>query len=481
MLYSLSELNKEQLTAVLETEGVIRCLAVAGSGKTRVLTHRVAYLINNKKIDPSQIMVTTFTKKSTIEMKNRLLSLIGKENLDKLLIGTFHSIGYKILKTEFTLQKNKMAKMELLNDYNKRAIINEIIKNMNISPTLPDYYMDIIVKLKNNLISPESHILLASLGNDEDKKNMLIDGQVYKEYERIKEEKGLIDFEDMIYKLYNMFVLNQDILRKYQNKIKYILIDETQDCNDSQYTICKMISEPENNIFLVGDDDQSVYKFRNAKPENFINLQNDFCNLKTINLSTNYRSKSHILEAANKLIKNNKNRIDKECISIKQSKDNEKISFRNFNNEDDEAVFVSKTIKTILDKNYSCNDIYIIYRTNAQARAIEDVLVSEAIPYKINGGISFYERSEIKDLIAYYKLILNFNDNESFLRIINKPSRCLSKVFISELEKTANKYNCSLFNAINKMNKINKNANEFFNLIKSLNKFSKSNDVITTV
>jgi DNA helicase-2/ATP-dependent DNA helicase PcrA len=444
---NLNKLNENQYKAVTTINGMVQVASCAGSGKTMVLTYRIAHMINDLKIDPSSIWVTTFTKKAAVEMIERLGKLITKEQIRDLTIGTFHGIGYRILKDEYTVMNDPMKNFDLIQGPPLKWLMEEVMKNLNVDKSKyePEVFIAKINDLKMNLISPEAFIGLYLLNDHTDYD--VICQQVYQEYERLKTERFLIDFNDMLYKVYHLLAGNKKILSKYQNRIKYMLIDEAQDNNRSQYELVDMLSEISQNVFIVGDDDQCIYKFRGAEPESFINFKQKY-NATVINLEENYRSLPSILVAANNLISCNKTRVLKELKPFRKSENNITIPFIQTSDEDEEAEVVKTEIEKLNKNKNDYKSMAVIYRTNAQARAMEDVLIENMIPYVIFNGISFYERAEIKDILAYLKLAEDTNDNISFKRIINKPSRYLGKKFIEELEKTAKTNKCSLYKAL---------------------------------
>lgn len=463
-------LNESQIKAIKAIDGTYQCLACAGAGKTMVLVRRIAYMIK-MGINPSNIFISTFTKKAAEEMKQRLVNLISYNDIKKLTIGTFHSIGYKILKKEYAAMNSSLKDMNLLSGKPQFWFLQEIAKELDLK-----YYDENTLKLllkeiisfKNNLIDPIAILTMRTMTNAT--KEELDIARCYVEYEKRKDENGLIDFDDMIYKLNKLFNQNKSILEKYQNQFKYLLIDEAQDCNKSQYEIMKKIAYPQNNIFIVGDDDQSIYGFRNSDPQQFMNFKNDF-NAKIIELNINYRSLSFITEAANRLISNNYNRINKNMISNLKSKN--KIVHKVFANEDNEAEYVASNILKLINSGYSLNDIFILYRTNSQARAMEDACIKNCIPYVISGSISFYDRAEIKDILAYIKFSINNRDDESFLRIINKPSRYLGKTFINKLIEISKIKKITLYESISFVDKTPSQVRNIKNFINNINEIKK--------
>ena len=438
-------LNKSQYIAIKELENFIRVVGAPGVGKTRVLVHKIHYMIEECKIKPENILVATFTKKAADEMKERLYKFFDKEDLMNLSIGTFHSFGYKILKHEYMLLEDPMADFKLLEGPPIKWLLKEILNELNITTT--DKYNEStfereISKLKMELISPECLLMNFLLEAPTKEQKDLI--RVYEQYEQKKKEKKVIDYNDMLYQLYNLFIQYPLILEKYQNRFQYILVDEAQDNAHHQYELIKMLMAKHNNVFIIGDIDQSIFGFRGAKPEKFINF-NDNENVINLNLEDNYRSLPFITTAANNLIQHNKIRLDKKIIPFRIGEGN--IILNNYGNEEVEAQNISQRVQDLIEEGFSYKDIIILFRINAQSRAIEDQMVQNSIPY-ISNGLSFYERTEIKDIISYLKLVHNTLDNEAFSRIYNKPSRYLGKVFIESIERESQKRRISYYEAL---------------------------------
>jgi DNA helicase-2/ATP-dependent DNA helicase PcrA len=475
-------LNKEQYKAVTNINGVVQVNSVAGSGKTRVLTYRIAHMIK-QGINPSNILVTTFTKKSAKEMKERLSKLLPKKYVSSLIMGTFHSIGYKILKHEYKKLDHPLKGFDLLYGSPQTWLIKDILKDFDIETTKTynaSYFKGKIKKLKQKLKSPESQLAHLLGGDLSDQEKELL--EVYDEYEKRKTKKGKIDFSDMLYKLYNLMLEYPEIKKSYQERFKYILVDEAQDNNYSQYELIKLLGKPENNIFIVGDDDQSIYGFRGARPDKFIDFENNFDdNITMINLETNYRSVLYVINSANKLIKNNNHRIRKEAKSSKKGSKKQRPYYIKADDEDHEAEIVADSIQELQNHGESLEDTAILFRTNAQARALEDALISKGIPYVVFNSISFYERSEIKDLIAYLRLAYNTDNDNALERVINKPSRYLGKKFMQKLTKESMKRNISLYEALEYIEVKNyqrRGANKFRDCIEEIQVcMKKSNNV----
>ncbi|MMZ43600.1 ATP-dependent DNA helicase PcrA [compost metagenome] len=446
----LQGLNANQLRAVTTLKGPIQINAVAGSGKTAVLTKRIAYM-RIKGIKANQILCTTFTKKATEEMITRLGKLVPQSYINMMDIGTTHSIGYRILKREFESLNHHMAaafKKDILMNTQKRFMEDlkkDIMKDMTVPYEVKQELNEIAIPqfmkafglAKNENIGPLEYEMMHSDSTNRMQAYVLF----YKRYEMKKWDEQLIDGDDLLFLLVRLFQEQPEILDKYKNKYKYLLVDEAQDNNGLQYTLIKMLAEPENNVFLVGDDDQSMYSFRGAKPEEFIQFRTNFKNATMIPLEYNYRSKPGILTAANKLIANNRDRISKQLRTHKTDED-QVVTYSSYKSENDEAKAVVEEIKNLVDEQgkFTHKQVAILYRTNAQSRAFEDQLIMSGMPYVIHGGISFYERAEVKDIVAYLKLVEDPNDNEAFERIYNKPKRYLGKAFLTKAKNFSESY-----------------------------------------
>lgn len=453
--FSLNGLNPKQLEAVQKIEGVYQIVSVAGSGKTRVLTYKVANMILNENIKPENILMTTFSKKAADEMKERLAKIINKNDIDKLTVGTFHGIAYKILKTEFTRLQHplkeafafdKDGNSGLLSNAQKQWFVQEAMKTLKMDTSdkadlTYNEILRIIGTSKNNLISVKGFYEEAITAEE------FQIAEVYKLYEEKKKAENKIDFDDMLIKLYQLFKAKPSILQTYQNKFKYVLIDEGQDNNKAQYELARMLAAPHNNIMLVGDDDQSLYAFRGAKVKEFINFKRYFPQLEIIKLEHNYRSTPGILRVANKVIKHNTIRLEKEMIAFQQPVEND-VEIQVYADEDQEAESIAHKIKEYNDKNVKYKNMAVLFRTNAQTRAIEDQFIKNAIPYVVYGGQSFYEIKEVKDLISYLELVVNKDNNKALENIINVPTRYLGKEFMKNLKATAKKYGVSLYKAL---------------------------------
>ena len=435
----LDKLNKEQKEAVTFLNGPLLVLAGAGSGKTRVLTHRIAYLIE-KGINPYNILAITFTNKAANEMKERVINLIGEE-ARSMQISTFHSFGLRIIRENYRYL-NLDNNFAIFDTEDSLTVIKKILKRLNIDSNkfTPKSFRNKISSLKNDLIEPESFKRYANMEFDK----MVV--EVYSEYNKELLNNNAVDFDDLLILPIKLFKENPDILEKYQERFKYILIDEYQDTNEAQYVLTRQLSSRYQNICVVGDSDQAIYGFRGANFKNILNFEKDYPICKTIILDKNYRSTKNILDAANSVIKNNKSRHPKDLVSVKE--DGEKLTYYRARNGLDEINFVAETIENLRKKDVSLDEIVILYRTNAQSRLFEDELLKKNIPYRLVGSINFYSRREIKDLMAYLKVINNSKDSISVLRSINTPKRGIGNKTIEDLIIKSNEENISLFDAI---------------------------------
>ena len=432
----ISNLNEKQQEAVRHKNGPMLVLAGAGSGKTKVLTNRIANLIE-EGISPGNILAITFTNKAAKEMKERVYKLIGPE-AKYIQISTFHSLGLKILKENYEFlgyDKNFI----ILDSDDTLTVVKKLMKDLNMNPK---YYnaRDIRSKIssaKNELITPEKFKKI-----EFDEKIVIL----YKKYcEKLKIGNS-VDFDDLLILPIKLFHLSENILTYYQEKYKYILIDEYQDTNEAQYVFSKMLCQKYKNIFVVGDNDQAIYAFRGANYKNILNFEKDYPDCKTILLEENYRSTQTILNAANSVIKHNKLRKNKNLWSNNEI--GNKIKYIKTDDEKSEGEYVTKEIKRLNKEGVLYDDIAILYRTNAQSRSIEESLLKTNIPYRIIGSFYFYNRKEIKDLLCYLRLINNPKDDVSLTRVINVPKRGIGNVTIGNLSKKAEENNTSLFDAI---------------------------------
>ena len=456
----LDDLNKEQQKAVIACSGPLLVLAGAGSGKTKVLTTKIAYLIDALGVNPYNILAITFTNKAAREMSERLYSMIGDIS-NKAQVSTFHSFGLKILRENCDVlgySKNFI----IMDSEDTLSIIKKILKELNLDSKIynPSAIRNKISGCKNEIIMPKDYEKYAI---SEFEKVVL---QVYEKYQRTLKQNNSIDFDDLLILPIKLFRENKDILDKYQERFKYILIDEYQDTNEAQYILTKLISSKYRNICVVGDVDQSIYGFRGANYKNILNFEKDYKDALIIKLEQNYRSTNTILDAANSVIKNNKERKEKKLWSNKGKGD--KITYFRAFNERDEAMYVIREIKTLLSKGVNPQEIAVLYRTNAQSRIIEEELLKENLSYRVVGSFYFYSRKEIKDLIAYLRLIYNEKDNVSLLRVINTPKRGIGTKTVNNLINIANIENKSIYDVICASKEL-----EFKNIIESLKKIAK--------
>lgn len=451
-------LNDKQLEAVEHKDGPCLVLAGAGSGKTKVLTQRIINLIDSG-VSPYNILAITFTNKAAKEMRNRVENELGSIT-DSIFIGTFHSFGLRILRENY-IDIGYTSNITILDTDDAKAIVKRILKENGYDPAKYEIRTIInkISSAKNDGISPDEYTKLFL--NDLD----IVIGLVYKEYTKLLKDNNSVDFDDLLLKPVELLKKNKIILEKYQERFKYILVDEYQDTNSIQYELCKLLASRYKNIFVVGDANQSIYSFRNADYRNILNFEKDYKNTKVILLEENYRSTNNILKAANSVIKNNSE--GKKLNLWSSKRDGELIDYIRCEDEIKEANFVINKIKDLVSNGYKYSDIAVLYRTNAQSRVVEDAFVRNNIPHNIIGSYYFYNRKEIKDLIAYLKLIYNPCDSVSLERIINVPKRGIGAKSIENLRKKATENNISMFDAIDSGKEL-----EFKKMILKLQEFS---------
>lgn len=440
VIMNLEYLNDRQKEAVLYGDGPLLILAGAGSGKTSVLTKRVAYLIKERNVSPKNIVAITFTNKAAKEMKERIIKEVGKEGYD-IQISTFHSFGLRIIKENYEklgYEKN----FTIIDSDDSLTVVKKILKEMGIDSTRfnPKFIKNQISSCKNEMVTPEKY---KNLVNDELSD---ITYKVYKKYQDTLLRNNSLDFDDLLIKPIELFNKYKEVLENYQELFKYVFIDEYQDTNEAQYILSKMISAKYKNICVVGDDAQSIYSWRGANFKNILNFEKDYKNAKVILLEQNYRSTKTILNAANSVIKNNINKKDKNLWTDNSL--GEKIKYVRTNDEKDEASYVTREIRNLVNNGVSLDDIAVLYRTNAQSRTIEEGFLNSNIPYKIVGAFAFYSRKEIKDLLAYLKLIYNTKDDVSLMRIINYPKRKIGAKTIENLSMDAVLNGTSMFDVI---------------------------------
>lgn len=428
----LSGLNEKQYEAVVTTEGPVMVMAGAGSGKTRVLTHRIAYITNELGISPTEILAVTFTNKAAREMKERLEKMID-DDIDRMWVSTFHSICCRILRVEIGYLDGYDSKFTIIDEEDSLKIIKDIIKDLGFDSN------EIKPKTAKNYISAYKNDMMSEF-DDYHYEN------VYKKYQEELNAENLLDFDDLILKTLEVFEKFPKVLEKYQNKFQYILVDEFQDTNTSQYKLVKLLAYRHKNIFVVGDQDQSIYSFRGAKIGNIGLLQKDFLGTKVILLEENYRSTQNILNIANNVINNNHNRFKKNLFTNANS--GHKPVYYCAESAYGEALFVVEKIKELLKEGYDYKDFAILYRSNALSRGFEDIFIRFQIPYVIYGGLSFFARKEVKDILAYIKLIINHDDDFALKRIINEPKRKIGPALIKKLSEEALEKGVSMFKAI---------------------------------
>lgn len=471
----LENLNDKQKEAVLYGDGALLILAGAGSGKTRVLTYRIANLINERLVSPYNIIAITFTNKAAKEMKERLRTLLGNM-ADNLWISTFHSACVRMLRRDIErlgYDKNFI----IFDSADQKTLVKDCLKELNLDEKVfpPKSVLGEIGKAKDELIEPENFKKIWALDY-----RMSKIASVYQLYQKRLRESNSLDFDDIISLTIKLLLENDDIASYYQNKFKYVLVDEYQDTNVAQYSFISILAQLHKNLCVVGDDDQSIYGWRGANVQNILNFEKEFNNCKVIKLEQNYRSTSVILDAANAVIKNNLSRKAKELWTEKT--EGEKISKCEAMDEREEALFVAAQIKKMYqenDKKYS--DFAVLYRINAQSRVVEEVFIREGIPYKIFGGLKFYDRKEIKDLIAYLRVIQNPLDRISLKRIINTPKRGIGNTTITNLESISLDKNIGMYSVMSVADQyieLKRSSVKLMEFVDMLNKISVQKDEI---
>lgn len=436
MLDYLKDLNKTQYEAVVQSEGPALVIAGAGSGKTRVLTYRIAHLLK-QGARPSSILALTFTNKAAREMKERIAALVGESLARYLWMGTFHSIFSRILRAEHEVIKYP-SNFTIYDSSDSKSLIKSIIKSFQLDDKMykPGVVAARISMAKNNLITPNAYVNSPSLREVDRNMRMPAIAEIYKEYYKRCFISGAMDFDDLLLQTNLLFRDHPEVLDKYRERFGYILVDEYQDTNYSQYLIIKKLASTHKNICVVGDDAQSIYSFRGARIENILNFQSDYPGHKIFKLEQNYRSTQTIVNAANSIIGKNKRQIPKRVFSENEKGKTIKVISALTDNE--EGFLVAREIaETQLREHYKNQDYAILYRTNAQSRIFEEALRKHNITYKIYGGLSFYQRKEIKDLLAYFRMMINPSDNEALKRIINYPARGIGNTTIAKLETSA--------------------------------------------
>ncbi len=460
-------LNDKQKEAVLATEGPCLVIAGAGSGKTKVLTHKIAYLISEKNVKPYNILAITFTNKAASEMKQRVEKIVG-DVAQEMWMGTFHSICVRILR-RFIDRIGFDTSFLIFDTSDQKTVVKECLKALNIDDkTFSDRsVLSEISNAKNEMLTPKAYQAKYS---GEFRKEKI--GQVYELYQKRLRENNAIDFDDIINYTIDILSENPDVLQYYTEKFKYVLVDEYQDTNKAQFTLVTILASRYGNITVVGDNDQGIYSFRGADISNILNFEKDFPGTKIIKLEQNYRCTGNILKAANAVIKHNENKYEKKLWT--ENEEGSLPCLYQAEDEYDEANYVVKQIEHLKTEEYlKPKDFVILYRMNAQSRAIEDILRRENIPYKIVGGLKFYERKEIKDTIAYLRLIHNTSDNLSLKRIINEPKRGIGKTSLDKIQEISDRTGTSMYEIIKHaeefdLNRVKANAEEFINLIEDL-------------
>ena len=437
----LDKLNERQKEAVLATEGPVLVLAGAGSGKTTVLVNRIAYMISEKHIRPWNILAITFTNKAAREMKDRIERLLGDTAKD-MWIGTFHSVCVRILRSCIDLL-GYSRDFVIYDTADTKTVMKECLRELDIDEkSFPvRNVLSIISNAKNDLMDAATFENVYKSDY-----RMSIIAKIYYRYQTKLRKNNAVDFDDIILNTVKILSENPDVLSKYQDKFRYILVDEYQDTNNSQYLLINLLAQANRNLCVVGDDDQSIYKFRGANIGNILNFEDDFSDVQKITLDQNYRSTQNILDAANSVISNNKGRMGKSLWT--SNGDGNKVFVYTGTNEYDEARYIARQIKKHFDEQGSFSDCAILYRTNAQSRVIEEMLMRESVPYKVLSGLRFYDRKEIKDIIAYLRVVYNPNDDVSLARIINEPKRKIGNATLEKARNIAREKETSLYDVI---------------------------------
>ena len=443
----LNGLNDSQREAVTHIKGPLMIVAGAGSGKTKVLTTRIAHLMANG-VDAFNILALTFTNKAAAEMKERIEKILGNSEARNLYVGTFHSVFARILRAE-AHKLGYPSNFTIYDTDDSRSVLKTVINELHLDDKhyKPNIVGNRISSAKNALVGPAEYATDYAIQQEDARANRPAIAQVYAAYAKRCFKNGAMDFDDLLLKMYELLHNFPEALHKYQHKFKYLLIDEYQDTNPVQYQISKLLAAAHENICVVGDDAQSIYSFRGATIENILQFQKDYDDVKVVKLEQNYRSSQQILKVANQVIKNNKGQIPKNLWT--ENQEGEKIKLVRTLTDNEEGKFVADTIQEQKLRNHYYNkDFAILYRTNAQSRSFEESLRKMGIPYRIYGGVSFYQRKEIKDLLAYLRVIVNTNDEEALKRIINYPVRGIGKTTIEKLVIIANEQNIPVFNVV---------------------------------
>ena len=454
----LKNLNESQKAAVLHKNGPMIIIAGAGSGKTRVLTYRIAHLMN-QKIDPFNILALTFTNKAAREMKNRIAEVVGSSEAKNLWMGTFHSVFARILRSEGH-HLGYPSNFTIYDTQDAVRLLSSIIKEMQLDKDKykPKQVLSRISSFKNSLITVKAYFNDPELIEADKMAHRPKMGEIYHQYVERCFKAGAMDFDDLLLRTNELLTRFPAVLAKYQDRFKYILVDEYQDTNHSQYLIVRALADRFQNICVVGDDSQSIYAFRGANIQNILNFQRDYENVDIFKLEQNYRSTNNIVQAANSVIEKNKTKLDKEVWT--ENNAGPKVKVMRTYTEAEEGRFVASSIfENKMNLQLKNSDFAILYRTNAQSRAIEDALRKKDIKYKIYGGLSFYQRKEIKDTLAYLRLLINPNDEEALKRVINYPARGIGTTTIDKLSVAANHYKKSIFELLTNLNNYDININ----------------------
>ena len=433
----LNNLNNEQRIPASVTEGAVLVTAGAGSGKTRMLTHRIAHLICDLGVNPYNILAITFTNKAANEMKERLEKMIGK--IDGMWVSTFHAMCSKILRM-YADVLGYTKSFTIYGDAEKERLIKRLLsdKDSNVEPTTISWH---ISNAKNHLLSPNDYAEQIVY-----ERRAGVINAVYSEYEKEMKRCNALDFDDLLCKTYELFLKHPEICEIFQNKFKYIHVDEFQDTNEAQYKIVKLLAQKFGNIFVVGDEDQCIYSWRGAEAENVVNFTKDFANCQVFKLEQNYRSTKKIIERANLLISRNQNRLSKKLWT--ENGDGPRVEEFSCYNDLEEAEYVCQTIKSLMDYGYNYRDFAVLMRVNALSRVLEEKLITYGIPYKVYGGFKFFERKEIKDTIAYLRVIANPSDDDAFIRTLSFPKKGIGEVTIATVRELALEVNQSMFSLI---------------------------------
>jgi DNA helicase-2/ATP-dependent DNA helicase PcrA len=479
----LAGLNPQQRAAVENTEGPAMIVAGAGSGKTRVITYRVAHLIE-KGVDPFNILVLTFTNKAAKEMRERITKVVGSE-AKNIWMGTFHSVFAKILRVEAE-KIGYPSNFTIYDTDDSKSLIRSILRELQLDDKLynANFVYNRISAAKNNLISHVEYQQSAEIQAEDISNKRPLIGTIYETYTKRCFKAGAMDFDDLLFKTNVLLKNHIDVLNKYQQKFKYLMVDEYQDTNFSQYTIVKKLAAAYLNICVVGDDAQSIYGFRGANIQNILNFEKDYPDLNVYKLEQNYRSTQNIVEVANSIIANNKNQLKKNVFSDNESGDRIKVQ-RAFTDNEEGKLVAEAIVQERTSKGYDYKDFAILYRTNAQSRAMEEALRKLNVPYKIYGGLSFYQRKEIKDLIAYFRLTFNPGDEEAIKRVINYPKRGLGDTTVDKIIVAADQHDITMWDVVCDPQKyipgrIASQLNDFAMLIKSFMAEAKKLDAYET-